>query len=144
MASGPDTDFVFGYLNDECDLKEVGDSGDELGEGSVREESTVDIVVVGEDSLDSKVEVEPRRMIEDEAWLKLFVLLSMLDDLLDGWVNAGLACRFDPFPNTEAKEGRVPNTGELVDTGILVSCKSVAGEALFIDVYCRSETETIL
>ena len=34
---------------------EVGDSGDELGEGSVKEgESNVDIVVVGEESVESE------------------------------------------------------------------------------------------
>lgn len=36
-----------------------GDSGDELGDGSVRgEESAVDIVVVGEESVDSEARVE--------------------------------------------------------------------------------------
>ena len=41
---------------------EAGDSGDELGDGSVKVESTVEIVVVGEDSVDSvrTVAVEPR------------------------------------------------------------------------------------
>ena len=36
-----------------------GDSGDEDGNGSVRVESTVDTVVVGEDSVDSVVAEEP-------------------------------------------------------------------------------------
>ena len=37
----------------ETGRKELGESGDELGEDSVRVESTVDMVVVGEDSVDS-------------------------------------------------------------------------------------------
>ena len=59
------TRFVLGCLNEVLGEAESGDSGDELGEGSVNEDSTVEMVVVGEDSLDSKVEVESRRMIED-------------------------------------------------------------------------------
>lgn len=47
---------------------EVGESGDELGDGSVRE-SMVEIVVVGEESVDSKVEVESLRNTGDEWWL---------------------------------------------------------------------------
>lgn len=41
---------------------EAGDSGDELGDGSVKVESTVEIVVVGDDSVDSVrvVAAEPR------------------------------------------------------------------------------------
>ena len=37
---------------------EFGDSGDELGEGSVRAVSMVEMVVVGDDSTESKVAVE--------------------------------------------------------------------------------------
>lgn len=37
---------------------EAGDSGEELGEGSVSEESMVEMVVVGEESVDSKVDAE--------------------------------------------------------------------------------------
>lgn len=59
-------EFVRRYLNDERGNSEVGDSGDELGEGSVIEDSTVEIVVVGEDSVDSNVELESRRAIGDE------------------------------------------------------------------------------
>ena len=40
-------------LKDERGCDEVGDSGDELGEGSVSDESRVEIVVVGEESVDS-------------------------------------------------------------------------------------------
>lgn len=53
-------------FKDDSGRSDVGDSGDELGEGSVNEESTVDIVVVGDDSADSKVETESRRMMGDE------------------------------------------------------------------------------
>jgi hypothetical protein len=42
----------------------VGDSGEELGEGSVSDESTVDIVVVGDDSAESDFK-EPRRDPKD-------------------------------------------------------------------------------
>ena len=48
-----------------------GDSGDELGDGSVSVESTVEIVVVGEDSVDSVVADEPLRMC-DELVLRRF------------------------------------------------------------------------
>lgn len=44
---------------------EFGDSGEELGEGSVRE-SMVEMVVVGEESADSKVEVESLRNTGEE------------------------------------------------------------------------------
>lgn len=44
---------------------DVGDSGEELGEGSVRE-SMVEIVVVGEESVDSKVDVESLRKTGEE------------------------------------------------------------------------------
>ena len=44
--------------NVERGAADCGDSGDELGEGSVSEELAVDMVVVGEESLDSKVDAE--------------------------------------------------------------------------------------
>ena len=50
-------------LNEVSGTKPVGDSGDELGDGSVSDESTVEIVVVGEDSADSDFK-EPRRDAE--------------------------------------------------------------------------------
>lgn len=53
--------FVFESSNDEFAVDEVGDSGEELGDGSVSDDSTVDIVVVGEESVDSNVDVESRR-----------------------------------------------------------------------------------
>ena len=36
----------------------MGDSGDELGDGSVRDESSVEMVVVGDESVDSHGAVE--------------------------------------------------------------------------------------
>ena len=53
----------FDELRDVTGSRLFGDSGDELGDGSVRVESTVDIVVVGEDSVDSdgSVAIESRR-----------------------------------------------------------------------------------
>lgn len=48
-------------LNEDRGDNDIGDSGEELGDGSVMDESNVEIVVVGEDSIDPKVEAEPRR-----------------------------------------------------------------------------------
>ena len=45
---------------------DVADSGEELGEGSVRAESIVETVVVGEESADVKVEAESLRNSCDE------------------------------------------------------------------------------
>lgn len=45
---------------------EVGDSGEELGDGSVSDESNVEIVVVGDESADSNVDAESRRRIGEE------------------------------------------------------------------------------
>ena len=49
-------------------IVDVGDSGEELGDGSVSEESNVEMVVVGEESVESDlyVEEEPRRGIRDK------------------------------------------------------------------------------
>lgn len=44
----------FEFENDDNGTSVIGDSGDELGDGSDNEEeSTVDIVVVGDDSVES-------------------------------------------------------------------------------------------
>jgi hypothetical protein len=46
-------------VNDDSGMRVIGDSGDELGDGSDNEdESTVDIVVVGEESVESEACVE--------------------------------------------------------------------------------------
>ena len=51
-------------MNDVRGEESSGVSGGDRGEGSVREDCTVDIVVVGEDSADSEAEVESRRNVE--------------------------------------------------------------------------------
>ena len=51
----------WGFIGDEGSI-ELGDSGEELGEGSVREDSMVEMVVVGDDSTDSKDDAESRRI----------------------------------------------------------------------------------
>lgn len=56
-----DVPLVFTDLNEERGDNDIGDSGEELGDGSVIDESSVEIVVVGEDSVDSKVDTESRR-----------------------------------------------------------------------------------
>ena len=60
-------DLIVGVCSDAESFKvEIcGDSGDELGEGSVRLESNVEIVVVGEDSADSVVAEEPLLVWDD-------------------------------------------------------------------------------
>ena len=51
--------FTLEERGDALGSRELGDSGEELGDGSVREESTVDMVVVGEESVDSVLIVTP-------------------------------------------------------------------------------------
>ena len=51
-------ELVLKDLKDAMGSIDVADSGEELGDGSVRAESIVEIVVVGEDSMDSKTEAE--------------------------------------------------------------------------------------
>lgn len=53
-------------FRDDSGSDEVGDSGDELGDGSVSDESIVEMVVVGDESADSNVEVESRRKMGEE------------------------------------------------------------------------------
>lgn len=59
-------DVVLRDLNDAMGSMDVTDSGEELGEGSVRAESMVETVVVGDDSADANVEAESRRKNCDE------------------------------------------------------------------------------
>ena len=61
MVNVTGVEFVRWYFSGKEGNSEFGDSGDELGEGSVSEDSIVEIVVVGEDSTDSNVEAESRR-----------------------------------------------------------------------------------
>lgn len=60
------TELVLKDLNEVMGSNDVADSGDELGDGSVRAESMVETVVVGEDSTDSNVEAESLRNRGDE------------------------------------------------------------------------------
>jgi hypothetical protein len=62
-CSPPSIDIApaFTDLNEERGDNDIRDSGEELGDGSVIDESSVEIVVVGEDSVDSKVDTESRR-----------------------------------------------------------------------------------
>lgn len=59
-------DDVLKDLKDVMGSNDVADSGDELGDGSVRAESMVETVVVGDDSTDSKVDAESLRNSGDE------------------------------------------------------------------------------
>ncbi len=125
------TEFVLKVLNDVRGEEESGVSGGERGEGSVREDSTVDMVVVGEDSVDSKVEVEPRRNVGGAGW----AMFSCLFEVLPGEVVASASPSYasnlsGPFPNTDINEGKDARSDcELVDTGILEPGESV-GEHL--------------
>lgn len=59
-------ELVLRDLKEVIGSREVADSGEELGDGSVRAESMVETVVVGEDSADSKVDAESLRNICEE------------------------------------------------------------------------------
>ena len=77
---------VWPLEEDFCDEKDafremVGDSGDELGEGSVRVESAVEMVVVGEESVDSDLNVfDDRRRYRYPLWEFEFRLDLLLED----------------------------------------------------------------
>ncbi len=124
-------------MNDVRGEEESGVSGGERGEGSVREDSTVDMVVVGEDSVDSKVEVESRRNVGGAGW----AMFSGLFEVLPGEVVAAASPSYasnlsGPFPNTDINEGKDARSDcELVDTGILEPGEFV-GEHLFGDGQC--------
>lgn len=60
------SEVVLKDLNDVMGSRDVADSGEELGEGSVRAEPMVETVVVGEDSADSNVDAESLRNSCDE------------------------------------------------------------------------------
>ena len=66
-------------------------------------------------------------------------------DVLDDERFAGVpGCRLESFPKTDANDGNVASSGELVDAGILISSKSAVGEDLFMDICCWSKTGAIL
>lgn len=103
-------ELVLRVLKEERGNIEVGESGEELGDGSVSEDSIVDMVVVGEDSTDSNVEVESRRNVCEEKLLALFGLFAEFVVLPGDWVVVVIVslacCESGPSPNTDMKEGR--------------------------------------
>ena len=107
MIPRPGTEFVLKFLNAVKGRRDSGDSGGELGEGSVREDSMVEMVVVGDESTDSNVEVESRRTTGEA---KVFGILEILIVLPDASVDTGLVSlgcgRSGPFPNTDINDGR--------------------------------------
>ncbi len=114
----------------------MGDSGDELGDGSVRAESRVEMVVVGDESADSKVEAESRRTIGDEQCelgggrLATFTV-RFGDDIANP--SPIDRCTSTPFPKTDMKDGSdASNDWELVVTGIF-RCRAFGDRHLFVD-----------
>lgn len=128
------TEFVLKFLNDARGEEESGVLGGERGEGSVREDPTVDIVVVGEDSVDSKVEVESRRNVGTPAWAMFSGLFEVLPCEAVAAVSLSYASNLSgPFPNTDINEGKDARSDcEVVETGILEPGE-VVGEHLFPD-----------
>ena len=117
---------------------ESGVSGGERGEGSVREDSTVDIVVVGEGSVDSKVKLESRRNVGGAGWALFRGLFEVLPSCeVVAAASLSYASNLsEPLPNTDINEGNDARSDcELVDTGILEPDVFV-GEHLVADGYC--------
>ena len=121
------TECVLRAFNDARGISDSGDSGGELGDGSVSEDSMVEIVVVGDDCMESlKVEAESLRSRGELYCVLLWGLLTTLTVLLGDPVTvvtfsiaSGLS---GPFPNTDMNEGMDASSDcELVDTGILES-----------------------
>ena len=114
-------EFVLWFLKDRRGEEESGVSGGERGEGSVKEDSTVDIVVVGEDSVDSKVEVESRRNVGRVGWATFNGLFAVLSGEIVVSASPSYASNLSgPFPNTDINEGKDARSDcELVDTGIV-------------------------
>lgn len=134
------TEFVLKALNDSRGSSDSGDSGGELGDGSVSEDSMVEIVVVGDDSMESlNVEAESLRSRGELYCILFWGLLTMLT-VLPGDSVAVVTLSFasglsGPFPNTDMNEGRDASSDcELVDTGILDSW-NVVGRILLVDGY---------
>ena len=100
-------EFVLRLLNDFKGEESSGVSGGERGDGSVREDSTVDIVVVGDDSVDSKVEVESRRTVGGAGWVMFKGLLNVLPCEVVAAASPSYASNLSgPFPNTDINEGK--------------------------------------
>lgn len=114
----------------------MGDSGDELGEGSVSAESSVEIVVVGDESADSKVDAESRRMMGDEKCElgegRFATFAGLFDEGIGNASPPIDRCTSAPFPKTDIKDGNdARKDGELVVPGILKY--SASGEKLRFD-----------
>lgn len=114
-------EFVLKLLNDLKGEEDSGVSGGERGEGSVREDSAVDMVVVGEDSVDSKVEAESRRSMGGAGWAMFESRLEVPPCEAVAAASPSYASSLSgPFPNTDINEGKDARSDcELVDTGIL-------------------------
>ena len=130
--------FVPKGFKDDKGSNDVGDSGAELGEGSVSEESTVDIVVVGDDSADSKVEAESRRKIGDEKCELGEGRFATLTVLLDADIpkTSPPLCRWTsaPSPKTDMNDGKdAKRDWGLVVTGMVGFGKPI-GDVFFIGI----------
>ena len=130
-------------MNDVRGEEESGVSGGDRGEGSVREESTVDIVVVGEDSVDSNVEVESRRIARGAVWAMFKGRFEVLSCKVLAGVSRSYASNLSgPFPKTDINEGKDAKSDcELVDTGILEPGEFIA-EHLFDEQFWRDPYTT--
>jgi hypothetical protein len=105
--------------NEDSGTKVIGDSGEELGEGSDKEEeSTVEIVVVGEESVESEacVDVLSRYWCEcicgfsfsvfccEDCWRGCWIVCDAPDNLGDG-PNTGLSKTAESMSYTDINDG---------------------------------------
>ena len=81
-------DFVLCAFEERRGNDGFGDSGDELGDGSVMDVPAVEIVVVGDDSTDSKVDAESRRKDDGQVCCVLLGRLLKPADLFGTCVAA--------------------------------------------------------
>lgn len=138
-------------LKDESGVIETADSGDELGEGSVMdEESSVEIVVVGEESVDSELMVEVlsrccccggRRSVLGD------LLFAMIAVVLDSSVAAApstfLSFISEFSPNTDINDGNEASSAcRLICIGILED--RVFDSFRFVDAESRRSECTIV
>ena len=123
---------------------DCGDSGDELGEGSVREESMVEMVVVGEESVDSKVDAESLLNVGEEQWLlgsgRLLMFATLFAVAPSSFVSS---CGLPPLPNTDMNDGNEASSDAApVVAGILES-RSLVGEPFAREDDCCTNGEAI-
>lgn len=86
----------------------------------MRDDSIVEMVVVGEDSVDSKVEVESRRANGFEKLENRLVWVRTGDCVATACPSLTSSLS-GPSPKTDMKEGKEASSDcELVDTGIIV------------------------